>query len=260
MSVPARKIPPEVSPVLEAVAWSQEPVSRLADFLKIAKKKTYPWPWIVVVLPAWMFFSATTVFGFVAAGFRLDYFGQYVSLAFVLLNIVALVTTIQTQLFDRVVLKGRLLGYLLRALSRCIQLENGQKDQDLETRGKLASNLEDASGRFNFMYRRLPGRRAKVYALELKGHAFAGAQAIASMASLLFAGPGGLGDLRERLARAILRIEADDWLSVEQLGVHAVAARRKRSFRRLVEPSTVPLVVGTLTLTTAVVTLVGKML
>jgi hypothetical protein len=260
MSAAGAEIPPEVSRVLKAVACSQEPVGRLANFMQISKEKAFPLIWIVVILPLWTLFSAIVIFGFVGSGFKLEYFLQFIALIAVLFNIVLLVKAVRRQLFDRTVLKGRLLGYLLGALSRCIQLENDQPGQALKIRGQLAGNLEDASGRFNSMYRRLPGRRAKVYALELKGHAFAGAQAIASMTSLLFAGPGGLDDLRERLARAILRIDADDWLSVEELGVPGVAATRKRSFRRLLEPSTVPLVVGGLTLTTAVVTLVGKML
>jgi prepilin signal peptidase PulO-like enzyme (type II secretory pathway) len=255
---PPYQIPADVYAALEKVACSQEPVGRLVDFMKLAKTKPYPLLWTVLVLPAWTLISAIGVFGFVATGFKLDNFGDYISLVLVLINIAALISTVRSLLFDRDVLKGRLLNYLLGALLKCIQLENNQ--HNLKIRGQLARQLEDASGRFNSIYRRLPGRRAKAYALELKKHAFAGAQAIASMTSLLFAGPGGLHDLRERLARAILRIEPDDWLSVEQLGVSEAAATRKRSFRRLLEPSTVPLIVGALALTTAVVTLVGKML
>jgi hypothetical protein len=68
----------------------------------------------------------------------------------------------------------------------------------------------------------------------------------------------GLADLRDRLARAILRIEADDWLSVEQLGFGGDMTKRKPLFRRFLEPSIIPLVVGALTLITAVVTVVER--
>ena len=99
-----------------------------------------------------------------------------------------------------------------------------------------------------------------MYSAELKAHARAGAQAIASTTSLLFAGREGLPDLRDRLARAILRIEADDWLSVVELGVGGEIVERKRLFRRVLEPPSIPLIVGALTLITAVVGVVGKML
>ena len=249
------QIPPRVSSVLEHVAWSPVPVTRLAELLKKRSKsdsdglfKGVPFAILITTVSLVVLISLVSTSVLVLVGLMLIPVWTF-----------AFLTRATKDRFEitHPIVQARLLGNLVRALSACIDLENAQ---DISKRGEVARNIDAASARFDRIYSRLPGHRAKMYSAELKTHARAGAQAIASTTSLLFAGPEGLPDLRDRLARAILRIEADDWLSVSQLGVGGEIVQRKRLFRRVLEPPSIPLIVGALTLITAVVSVVGKML
>jgi hypothetical protein len=257
------EISPDACRVLEAVAWSAEPVKGLSKFMSERSKIESRWVRnrLIMVVLLFICFGIELTFGvmWVTTGYVSDiffHFGPWAFLLYLSVSVLFLLHEFSGRVYPMV--KARCIGHLLRAISACIQLDKSIGDMNIA--GNVARNIEDASAWFDHISNRMPGHHAKMYSTELKSHARSGAQAIASTTSLLFAGSEGLADLRDRLARAILRIEADDWIRVEQLGVGEDIGNRKRLFRRLLEPLTIPLVVAVLTLLAALITLAGKML
>jgi hypothetical protein len=251
------EIPEEVARVLTDIACNNDPVERLQSFMKRRSNIEYrEWRNLVIMIPLLSVILGLVVAGFIVDGFSLsDLRSNWAGLLWAVTTAILVAVATYRYAFDHEMVRARLLDRLLRALSACVGLQKNPRD--LQLTGMLARNLEAASTKFAFVYTRLPGHRARIYAAELKNRAQSGAQAIASMTSLLFGGPKALADLRDRLARAILRIHAEDWTAVAEIGT-GESSKSRRSLRRLLEPATIPLLVGALTLITTVISLVSK--
>jgi hypothetical protein len=105
---------------------------------------------------------------------------------------------------------------LLSAIRKCNEVLDDARNYQL--RADLAGQLHYASAEFGRAFHNFPGQATHVYTKLWRARAEAGSKALFSNVSLVLSDPPVLAQLRDDLVRAMLRVEAGDWVSVRDLG------------------------------------------